>query len=106
MNFSAHLGLFSRSGRFEVPVVLLRGLLAAVVLLSAALPARTALAQPWLLTQAERKAYLQHYAPVIMQRAEENSSKNHHNVHGYFPERGRLLDRQVTAQTEPQQGCA
>ncbi len=75
MNFSARLGLFSRSGRFEVPVVLLRGLLAAVVLLSAALPARNALAQPWLLTQAERKAYLQHYAPVIMQRAEENSSK-------------------------------
>lgn len=55
--------------------VVLRWLLIALVLLATALPARIANAQPWLLTQAERKAYLQHYAPVIMQRAEESSSK-------------------------------
>ena len=67
--------LSAHPGRFAVPVVALRWLLAALVLLAAALPARTVHAQAWLLTQAERKAYLQHYAPVIMQRAEENSSK-------------------------------
>ena len=67
--------LSAHPGRFAVPVVALRWLLAALVLLAAALPVRTVHAQAWLLTQAERKAYLQHYAPVIMQRAEENSSK-------------------------------
>ena len=67
--------LSAHPGRIAVPVVALRWLLAALVLLAAALPARTVHAQAWLLTQAERKAYLQHYAPVIMQRAEENSSK-------------------------------
>ena len=67
--------LSAHPGRFAVPAVALRWLLAALVLLAAALPVRTVHAQAWLLTQAERKAYLQHYAPVIMQRAEENSSK-------------------------------
>lgn len=38
-------------------------------------PVASAHAQAWLLTPAERKAYLQYYAPVIMQRAEENSGK-------------------------------
>lgn len=75
MDFSARPGLFARPGDFAVHAVMLRWFLVALVLLAAALPARTAHAQPWLLTQAERKAYLQHYAPVIMQRAEENSSK-------------------------------
>ena len=75
MDFDARPGVFARSGDFAVPAIVLRGLLAVLVLLAASLPARTAHAQPWLLTQAERKAYLQHYAPVIMQRAEESSSK-------------------------------
>lgn len=75
MNIAARLGWFARPGRFAVSSVTLRGLLVALVLLSTVLPVHTALAQSWLLTQAERKAYLQHYAPVIMQRAEENSSK-------------------------------
>ena len=53
----------------------LRWLLAAAVLFAAAVPVRIAQAQSWLLGDADRKAYLQYYAPVIMQRAEENSSK-------------------------------
>lgn len=75
MNAIIGPGSHARSGGFAVPVVALRWLLVALVLLAAALPARNVQAQPWLLTQAERKAYLQYYAPVIMQRAEENSSK-------------------------------
>ena len=55
--------------------VCLRWLLIVLAFVVAALPSREAAAQAWLLTQAERKAYLQHYAPVIMQRAEESSSK-------------------------------
>jgi hypothetical protein len=55
--------------------VRLRWLLIVLAFVVAALPSREASAQPWLLTQPERKAYLQHYAPVIMQRAEESSSK-------------------------------
>ncbi len=75
MDFDARPGVLARSGDFAVPAIVLRGLLAVLVLLAASLPVRTAHAQAWLLTQAERKAYLQHYAPVIMQRAEESSSK-------------------------------
>ena len=75
MNFDFRLGLFARSGSFVMPTLVLRGVLAVLVLLAAALPMHTAYAQAWLLTPAERKAYLQHYAPVIMQRAEESSSK-------------------------------
>ena len=75
MNIFARLGWFACQRKLAVPTVMLRGLSAMLVLLSTALPAHTALAQPWLLTQTERKAYLQHYAPVIMQRAEESSTK-------------------------------
>lgn len=75
MNFDFRPGLFARSGSFVMPTLVRRGILAALVLLAAALPMHTAYAQAWLLTPAERKAYLQHYAPVIMQRAEESSSK-------------------------------
>ena len=75
MNFDPRPGECVRPGTFAFRGVMLRGLLAALVLLAAALPVRTAYAQAWLLTPAERKAYLQHYAPVIMQRAEESSSK-------------------------------
>jgi hypothetical protein len=39
------------------------------------LVAGVAHADSWLLGPADRKAYLEYYAPVIMQRAEENSSK-------------------------------
>jgi hypothetical protein len=48
---------------------------AALIIFSLILPIRSAHAQAWLLTQAERKAYLQYYAPLIMQRAEEGSGK-------------------------------
>ncbi len=75
MNAIIRPGSHARSHGLTVPAVALRLLLAALVLLAAALPVRNAQAQPWLLTQAERKAYLQYYAPVIMQRAEESSSK-------------------------------
>jgi hypothetical protein len=75
MNFAARLGSFAPTDHFAVPAVVLRRVLAALLLFTAALPVHTAHAQAWLLTQAERKAYLQHYAPVIMQRAEEGSSK-------------------------------
>lgn len=75
MNAIIRQGAHARSGGFVVPVAALRWLLAALVLLAAALPVRNAHAQAWLLTPAERKAYLQYYAPVIMQRAEEGSSK-------------------------------
>lgn len=52
-----------------------RCLLLGLALPAMILPMGNAHAQAWLLTPAERKAYLQHYAPVIMQRAEETSSK-------------------------------
>ena len=74
MNLVDRLRCFALGGHFAVPVVL-RVMLAALVLLAAVLPMRAAHAQAWLLTQAERKAYLQYYAPVILQRAEEGSSK-------------------------------
>ncbi|WP_196778973.1 SprB repeat-containing protein [Lysobacter silvisoli] len=66
---------YSRSGGFTVPAVSLRWLLAALAVLLALLPVRSVQAQAWLLTAAERKTYQQYYAPVILQRAEENSSK-------------------------------
>jgi hypothetical protein len=75
MNFDSRPGMRVRSGTLALRDVILRGLLAMLVLLATALPVHTAYAQAWLLTPAERKAYLQHYAPVIMQRAEESSSK-------------------------------
>ena len=46
--------------------VCLRWCLIVLAFVLAAWPGREAAAQAWLLTQAERKAYLQHYAPVIM----------------------------------------
>lgn len=46
-----------------------------LLFLAAVLASGVASAQAWLLTPAERKTYLQYYAPVIMQRAEESSSK-------------------------------
>jgi hypothetical protein len=74
MNLVDSLRCFALGGHSAVPGVL-RVMLAALVLLAAVLPMRAAHAQAWLLTQAERKAYLQYYAPVILQRAEEGSSK-------------------------------
>ncbi len=53
----------------------LRWLLLLSLLLGAALLSREASAQAWSLTTAQRQAYLQYYAPVIMQRAEESSNK-------------------------------
>ena len=53
----------------------LRLLLCALVLLLAGLVPGTAHAQAWSLTPAQRQAYLNYYAPVILQRAEESSSK-------------------------------
>lgn len=52
-----------------------RMMLGALVLLGGILPAQAAHAQAWLLDKAERQSYLQYYAPLIMQRAEESSSK-------------------------------
>ncbi len=52
-----------------------RGIMAALILLGGMLQVPNAAAQAWLLTPAERKAYLNYYAPLILQRAEENSSK-------------------------------
>ena len=52
-----------------------RMMLGALVLLGGILPAQAAHAQAWLLNKEERKSYLQYYAPLIMQRAEESSSK-------------------------------
>lgn len=50
--------------------------MAALLILSGAIFfSSQANAQAWSLTTAQRQAYLQYYAPVIMQRAEENSSK-------------------------------
>jgi hypothetical protein len=50
-------------------------LLLALLLLAASLAANPAHAQAWSLTPAQRQAYLNYYAPVILQRAEESSSK-------------------------------
>ncbi|MGN6150959.1 MAG: hypothetical protein ACTHOH_02980 [Lysobacteraceae bacterium] len=46
-----------------------------LLLACSVVPFRAAHAQAWLLTPAERKAYLEYYAPILMQRAEENSGK-------------------------------
>ncbi len=50
--------------------------IAALLILSGAIffPGQAS-AQAWSLSTAQRQAYLQYYAPVIMQRAEENSGK-------------------------------
>jgi hypothetical protein len=62
-----------RESRFvNVRVFLLCALL---LLLGAGLVPNSARAQGWALTQAQRQAYLNYYAPVIMQRAEEDSGK-------------------------------
>ncbi|MDQ3269780.1 MAG: hypothetical protein M3Q11_06285 [Pseudomonadota bacterium] len=50
-------------------------LLFALLLLSAVLAPLAAQAQAWSLTAAQREAYVKHYAPLIMQRAEEDSTK-------------------------------
>jgi len=50
-------------------------LCALLLLLGAGLVPSSAQAQASVLTQAQRQAYLNYYAPVIMQRAEEDSSK-------------------------------
>lgn len=54
---------------------IMRRLLMIVMVLGGWLQSAEVRAQAWLLTPVERKEYLQYYAPVIMQRAEENSSK-------------------------------
>lgn len=50
-------------------------LFALLLLLGAGLLPNPAHAQAWSLTQAQRQAYLNYYAPVILQRAEEDSGK-------------------------------
>ncbi|GAB3352068.1 hypothetical protein [Lysobacter tyrosinilyticus] len=50
-------------------------LCALLLLLGAGLVPNSAQAQAWTLNQAQRQAYLNYYAPVILQRAEEDSSK-------------------------------
>lgn len=71
MNFAIHR---ERLARFAGFTSSLRWLVLALFV-AAVLPQRAAHAQAWLLSQSDRMAYLQYYAPVIMQRAEENSSK-------------------------------
>ncbi|MBA3487135.1 MAG: hypothetical protein H0T88_08110 [Lysobacter sp.] len=50
-------------------------LLCALLILGAMLAPVAAQAQAWSLTPDQRQAYVKHYAPLIMQRAEEDSSK-------------------------------
>lgn len=71
MNFAIHRERLARLRGFTFS----RRWLLLALLLAAALPFQSAQAQAWLLSQSDRTAYLQYYAPVIMQRAEENSSK-------------------------------
>ncbi len=47
----------------------------ALVLLTLGFGASHTHAQTWSLTQAQRQAYLQYYAPVILKRGDENNSK-------------------------------
>lgn len=47
----------------------------ALVLLTLGFGASHAHAQAWSLTKAQRQAYLQYYAPVILKRGDENNSK-------------------------------
>ncbi len=61
----------SRKSRF----VHVRGFLLYALMLLLGAGLAPAQAQAWVLTQAQRQAYLNYYAPVIMQRAEEDSSK-------------------------------
>ena len=70
MNSAIHRSRPARLGGLAFPAASLRWLLLALVLV-ATLPLRLAQAQAWLLSPTDRMAYLQHYAPVIMQRAEE-----------------------------------
>ncbi len=49
--------------------------LAALVLCGLGLGAGQARAQAWSLTKAQRQAYLNYYAPLILKRADENNSK-------------------------------
>ncbi len=60
---------------FCLPPGVMSVVLAVLTLLGGMAYIPAASAQAWLLTPAERKAYLQHYAPVILQRAEESGSK-------------------------------
>jgi hypothetical protein len=46
-----------------------------VLALTLFIAAGSAHAQAWLMSQSQRTAYLQYYAPIIMQRAEENADK-------------------------------
>lgn len=73
MNSAIHRSRPARLGGLAFPAASLRWLLALVLV--ATLPLQLAQAQAWLLSPTDRMAYLQHYAPVIMQRAEESSSK-------------------------------
>ena len=73
MNFAIHRERPQRRGGFTIPAAW--SWLALALLLAAALPLRTAQAQAWVMSQSDRMAYLQYYAPIIMQRAEEDSGK-------------------------------
>lgn len=58
------------------PVAGLRSLtIVALVLFTLGFGASHAHAQAWSLTKAQRQAYLQYYAPVILKRGDENNSK-------------------------------
>ncbi len=46
-----------------------------LALMAASVTAKPASSQAWSLTKAQRQAYLYYYAPVILKRADENSSK-------------------------------
>ena len=74
MNFAIHRERPQRRGGFTIPAAAWSWL-ALALLLAAALPLRTAQAQAWVMSQSDRMAYLQYYAPIIMQRAEEDSGK-------------------------------
>ncbi|HJU40966.1 MAG TPA: hypothetical protein VJ724_15445 [Tahibacter sp.] len=66
MNFALHRERLACRGGFVFRCVLLLAMLS---------PLHAAHAQAWLMSQSDRMAYLKYYAPVIMQRAEENSGK-------------------------------
>lgn len=46
-----------------------------LALMAASVTAKPASSQAWSLTKAQRQAYLSYYAPLILKRADENSSK-------------------------------
>lgn len=60
----------------RTPIVPLISLIVlALSFLGPRLPARSAQAAPWSLTHAQRRAYLQYYAPIILKRGDENDGK-------------------------------